>query len=335
MDKFTLGIIAFPILFSMLALRTPIGLAMLIVGCSGTILIAGWLPILSQVKTSAWHLFSNYSLSVIPLFLLMGNFAGKAGMSEALFKFTGACLGHRKGGVAMAAIGACAGFGAICGSSLATAATMGKVALPELRKMGYSNALSTGALAAGGTLGILIPPSVILIIYSILTEQNIAKMFLAAFIPGFLAAVGYITAIAIYVRFFPNSGPNKNRVDFKSRFSLFKNIWHVLLIFFIVTATFIKLPGPTVSKIDTITEDPYKKVTILVAVTEIDEFWIDKKRVEESALKLNLTRMFNENPKSGMVIQADNESSIESLAKVADIARDVGISPVAISVEND
>ena len=109
----------------------------------------------------------------------------------------------------------------------------------------------------------------------------------------------------------------------------------IMLIFFIVTATFIKLPGPTVSKIDTITEDPYKKVTILVAVTEIDEFWIDKKRVEESALKLNLTRMFNENPKSGIVIQADNESSIESLAKVADIARDVGISPIAISVEND
>tara|TARA_A200000113_G_scaffold108088_1_gene96985 strand:+ start:489 stop:893 length:405 start_codon:yes stop_codon:yes gene_type:complete len=109
----------------------------------------------------------------------------------------------------------------------------------------------------------------------------------------------------------------------------------IMLIFFIVTATFIKLPGPTVSKIDTVTDDPYKKVTILVAVTEIDEFWIDKKRVEESALKLNLTRMFNENPKSGMVIQADNESSIESLAKVADIAKDVGISPVAISVEND
>ena len=103
----------------------------------------------------------------------------------------------------------------------------------------------------------------------------------------------------------------------------------IMLIFFIVTATFIKLPGPTVSKIDTVTDDPYKKVTILVAVTEIDEFWIDKKRVEESALKLNLTRMFNENPKSGMVIQADNESSIESLAKVADIARDIGISPVS------
>jgi biopolymer transport protein ExbD len=109
----------------------------------------------------------------------------------------------------------------------------------------------------------------------------------------------------------------------------------IMLIFFIVTATFIKLPGPTVSKIDTVTEDPYKKVTILVAVTEIDEFWVDKKRLDENALKLSLTRMYNENPLSGMVIQADNESSIESVAKVADIARDIGISPVAISVEND
>jgi tripartite ATP-independent transporter DctM subunit len=234
MDKFTLGIIAFPVLFSMMAFRIPIGLSMLIVGCSGTILIAGWLPILSQVKTSAWHLFSNYSLSVIPLFLLMGNFAGKAGMSEALFKFTGACLGHRKGGVAMAAIGACAGFGAICGSSLATAATMGKVALPELRRLGYSGALSTGTLAAGGTLGILIPPSVILIIYSILTEQNIAKMFLAAFIPGILAALGYILAIALYVRYVKNSGPTKARIGWKERFSLFKNIWQIILIFIVM-----------------------------------------------------------------------------------------------------
>ena len=109
----------------------------------------------------------------------------------------------------------------------------------------------------------------------------------------------------------------------------------IMLIFFIVTATFIKLPGPTVSKIDTVTEDPYKKVTILVAITEVDEFWVDKKRLDENALKLNLTRMYNENPLSGMVIQADNESSIESVAKVADIARDIGIAPVAISVEND
>ncbi len=234
MDRLYLGIIAFPILFSLLALRVPIGLAMLVVGCSGTIFIAGWLPIMSQVKTSAWHLFSNYSFTVIPLFLLMGNFASKAGMSESLFRFAGACLGHRRGGVAMAAVGACAGFGAICGSSLATAATMGRVALPELRRMGYSGSLSTGALAAGGTLGILIPPSVILIIYSILTEQNIAKMFLAAFVPGILAAIGYLIAIAIFVRIKPDSGPPTSYVGWRQRLNLFGQVWQILVIFFLV-----------------------------------------------------------------------------------------------------
>ena len=234
MDRLYLGIIAFPILFSLLAVRVPIGLAMLVVGCSGTIFIAGWLPIMSQVKTSAWHLFSNYSFTVFPLFLLMGNFASKAGMSESLFRFAGACLGHRRGGVAMAAVGACAGFGAICGSSLATAATMGRVALPELRRMGYSGSLSTGALAAGGTLGILIPPSVILIIYSILTEQNIAKMFLAAFVPGILAAIGYLIAIAIFVRINPDSGPPTSYVGWRQRLNLFGQVWQILVIFFLV-----------------------------------------------------------------------------------------------------
>ena len=231
MDRETLGIIAFPVLFVLLALRLPIGLAMLLVGAGGTSLIAGWLPIFSVAKTSAWHLFSNYSLSVIPLFLLMGNFASRSGMSKSLFQFAGACLGHLRGGVAMAAVGACGGFGAICGSSLATAATMGKVALPELRRLGYSGSLSTGVLAAGGTLGILIPPSVILIIYSILTEQNIAKMFLAAFFPGILAAVGYIAAIAIYVRIFPSSDKAQTRITWRGRLSKFRDIWHVIFIF--------------------------------------------------------------------------------------------------------
>ena len=234
MDRITLAILAFPILFGFLALRVPVGISMFVVGSGGTILIAGWLPIISQVKTSAWHLFSNYSLSVIPLFLLMGNFAAKAGMSQALFKFTGACFGHYRGGAAMAAVGACAGFGAICGSSIATAATMGRVALPELRKLGYSGALSTGALAAGGTLGILIPPSVILIIYSILTEQNIAKMFSAAFIPGLIALVGYILTIHFTVRFNPEAGPRMAYVGFSERLHLFKLIWKIILIFFTV-----------------------------------------------------------------------------------------------------
>jgi C4-dicarboxylate transporter DctM subunit len=143
---------------------------------------------LAKLKTETYTTFSSYSLSIIPMFLLMGQFATLSGMSTALFKAAESWLGHRRGGVAMAAVGACAGFGAICGSSLATAATMSRVALPELRRYGYSGGFSTATLAAGGTLGILIPPSVILVIYAILTEQNIAKLFLAAFVPGILAA---------------------------------------------------------------------------------------------------------------------------------------------------
>lgn len=234
MDRITLGFIAFPILFIFLIFRVPVGISLFLVGSGGTVFIVGWLPILSQAKTSAFHLFSNYSLSVIPLFLLMGNFAAKAGMSEGLFRFTSACLGHYRGGAAMAAVGACAGFGAICGSSVATAATMGRVALPELRKLGYSGSLSTGSLAAGGTLGILIPPSVILVIYSILTEQNIAKMFTAAFIPGILALLGYFLAIHFMVRNKPELGPRRPYVKFKDRFILFKSIWKILIIFLIV-----------------------------------------------------------------------------------------------------
>ena len=234
MDRLTIGIIAFPILLIFLIFRVPVGISLFVVGSGGTVIIAGWLPIVSQAKTSAFYLFSNYSLSVIPLFLLMGNFAARAGMSQALFKFTSACLGHYRGGAAMAAVGACAGFGAICGSSVATAATMGRVALPELKKLGYSGSLSTGSLAAGGTLGILIPPSIILIIYSILTEQNIAKMFTAAFIPGFIALLGYFLTIYLIVRFKPGSGPQQKRVDLKARFDLFKSIWKIIVIFLLV-----------------------------------------------------------------------------------------------------
>ena len=149
----------------------------------------------------------THSLSIVPLFLLMGQFATLGGMSQALFKAAEAFLGHRKGGLAMAAIGACAGFGAICGSSLATAATMGQVALPELRRASYDSGLATGTLAAGGTLGILIPPSIVLVIYAILAEQNIAKLFAAAFIPGIMAALGYMLVIDIVVRIEPELAP--------------------------------------------------------------------------------------------------------------------------------
>jgi len=170
----------------------------------------------------------------VPMFLLMGHFATLGGMSTALFKAAEACLGHRKGGVAMASVGACAGFGAICGSSLATAATMSQVALPELRRYGYSGGFSTATLAAGGTLGILIPPSVILVIYAILTEQNIAKLFLSAFIPGILAAIGYIITIAVYVRIAPGSAGRREPVPYAGRIRALVDVWPVLLVFLLV-----------------------------------------------------------------------------------------------------
>lgn len=189
---------------------------------------------LAKIKSEAFTTFSSYSLSIIPMFLLMGHFATLGGMSQALFKAAEGWLGHRKGGVAMAAVGACAGFGAICGSSLATAATMSRVALPEMKRYGYAGGFSTATLAAGGTLGILIPPSVVLVIYAILTEQNIAKLFLAAFVPGILAALGYVMVISIYVRLFPESAGTRERIPYGQRFKDLVAVWPVLLVFIAV-----------------------------------------------------------------------------------------------------
>jgi tripartite ATP-independent transporter DctM subunit len=230
-----LGFWAFPVILALIFLRIPIGLAMLAVGIGGSWLVTGSLnPVMAQFKNLTHGTFANYSLSVVPLFLLMGQFASLGGMSAALFKAAATWLGHRKGGVAMAAVGACAGFGAICGSSLATAATMGQVTLPELRKYGYSGALATATLAAGGTLGILIPPSVILVIYAILTEQNIAKLFVAAFVPGILAAIGYMIAIAIYVRVNPHAAGHRERTPYRERFEALAGVWPVMIVFIVV-----------------------------------------------------------------------------------------------------
>lgn len=235
MSNIELAIWSFPILILMIFLRIPIGLAMLICGLTGSYIIMGSpTPLLSRLKHETYSTFANYSYSIIPLFLLMGQFAMLGGMSQALFKAAEAWLGHRKGGMAMSAVGASAGFGAICGSSLATAATMGQVALPELRRSGYSGALATGTLAAGGTLGILIPPSVVLVIYAILTEQNIAKLFVAAVIPGILAAIGYMITVAIYVRISPDSAGRGERMPYGERFRSLVSVWPVLLVFIAV-----------------------------------------------------------------------------------------------------
>ena len=235
MSSVEIGLVSFPILIGLIFLRMPIGLSMLLIGFVGTWIVTGTeRPILAQMKSLPFDTFSSYSLSIVPLFLLMGQFATRGGLSRALFRASETWLGHRKGGVAMAAVGACGAFGAICGSSLATASTMGQVALPELRRFGYSGALATGCVSAGGTLGILIPPSVVLVIYAILTEQNIAKLFVAAFVPGVLAAIGYILTISIYVRLFPEAAGLREPSPFAERWRALLQVWPVLAIFVLV-----------------------------------------------------------------------------------------------------
>lgn len=228
------GLTGFAVLLGLMAIRIPIAVAMLATGIAGYGLVNGWLPLLAYLKTNTYYQFSTYSLSVIPLFVLMGEFATQAGMSRALYRAAAAFLGHMRGGLAMASIGGCAAFGAICGSSLATAATMGQVALPEMRRYNYSGALATGSLAAGGTLGILIPPSVILVLYALMTEQSIAKMFVAAMVPGVLAAVGYMIAVAIYVRARPDAGPAAAPASWAERLASLRETWSIILIFGVV-----------------------------------------------------------------------------------------------------
>jgi C4-dicarboxylate transporter, DctM subunit len=233
MSPLTLTLLIFAVMLVLMAARTPISIAMFVAGAVGYVLQAGWLPLASFLNTQAFARFASYDLSVIPLFILMGNFATQGGISRALFEFAAAIMSRFKGGLAMGAVMACAAFGAICGSSVATAATITQVALPEMRKHGYSGRLATGTLAAGGTLGILIPPSVPLVIYAILTEQNIAKLFAAAMVPGIIAMLGYMVAIAIYVRLVPGQAPEHDDAPKITAQSL-KGIVPIAAIFIIV-----------------------------------------------------------------------------------------------------
>jgi len=228
------GALMFGVMLLLLAARVHIGMAMLLAGSIGYGFVAGVDPLLNYFKTAAYARFSVYDLSVVPLFLLMGQFATHGGLSRALFQAGNAFIGHWRGGMAMAGVTACAGFGAICGSSLATAATMGQVALPQMKAHNYSGRFATAAIAAGGTLGILIPPSVPLVIYAILTEQNIAKLFLVAFVPGVLAALGYMLVIAIVARVSPADAPAGDRYSWPQRIQALVDTWPVLLIFLVV-----------------------------------------------------------------------------------------------------
>jgi len=224
----------FGVMLVLMAARVPIAVSMIAAGAYGYLMQTGPSPFLNFLNTQAFARFASYDLSVIPLFILMGHFATQGGISKALFEFAAGLMGRFRGGLAMAAVLACAAFGAICGSSVATAATITGVAMPELTRHGYSGRLATGTLAASGTLGILIPPSVPLVIYAILTEQNIAKLFAAAMVPGVIAMLGYMIAIAIYVRLVPGQAPEVDDTPPTLTAESFKGVLPILTIFVIV-----------------------------------------------------------------------------------------------------
>ena len=217
-------------------LRIPIAISMGIIGFLGVAYLRDWnfAPAMAMVETKVYETGRNYTLSVIPLFILMGNFVTRAGMSRELFRAAYAFVGHMRGGLAMATIVACAGFGAICGSSIATAATMAKVAYPSMKELGYSDRLSTGAIAAGGTLGILIPPSTLMVIYGVMTETNIGKMFAAGILPGILATFLLCLAVQWTVWRDPKSGPRGEKSTWRERLHAIEGVWAVALLFIIV-----------------------------------------------------------------------------------------------------
>jgi tripartite ATP-independent transporter DctM subunit len=237
------AISGFAALFAMMLARVPIGIAMALVGVGGFAAIAGWSPALNLLATSPVRTVTDYNLSLIPMFILMGVFATAPGMSGELFRAGHAWLGRFKGGLALATIGACGGFAAICGSSVATTATMSNIALPEMRRFGYRDDLATGAIAAGGTLGILIPPSVVLAVYAFITEQDVGRLFIAGIVPGLLALVMYLATVRLaYRRTLPAGEPTL----WTERLASLRGIWAVGLLFVaIIGAIYLGIVTPT------------------------------------------------------------------------------------------
>lgn len=228
------GVAMFGAMLLLMGLRIPIAAAMFIPGALGYLSVANEAALLNLIKGSAVARLTQYELSVIPLFLLMGQFATQGGLSRDLFRAAAALIGHVRGGLAMAALISGAAFGAICGSSVATCATITQVAYPEMRRLGYMGRLSTATLATGGALGILIPPSVPLVVYAILTEQNIAKLFAAAIVPGLLAVLGYIVVVALYCRFRPELAVPSEPLPWVERGRAMMGVWPIAVIFTIV-----------------------------------------------------------------------------------------------------
>lgn len=230
MDPILLAVLGIAVMFGLIGLHVPIGMAMAATGFCGVGILLNWEIAASLFTSVPTELISSDNLAAIPMFLMMGSFAAAAGLSQELYRLFAAMMGHLRGGLAMATIFGCGGFGAVCGSSLATASTFMRVALPEMRRRGYRDDLATGCIAGGGTLGILIPPSNLLILYGILTQQFIIALFIAAIIPGLITIALYLVTIFIYVRMRPGSGPSAPRVPMKERFKVVLQSWRVVLL---------------------------------------------------------------------------------------------------------
>jgi tripartite ATP-independent transporter DctM subunit len=224
------ALLGFGGMLMLIALRLHVGIAMFVTGCLGYMYLSSTSALFAFLKTNAYNLFASYTLSVIPLFILMGALAEQSGLSSALFRAAAAFMGQVRGGLAMAVIAACTAFGAICGSSVATTATFGRAALPELLRHGYDGGFATGTIAVGGTLGILIPPSVILVIYAITVEQNISHLFMAALVPGVLATLFYLATILVVARRNPDVVPHHELAASGGRSRHFRAVWPVLLV---------------------------------------------------------------------------------------------------------
>jgi tripartite ATP-independent transporter DctM subunit len=234
MSGAAIGLLMFGGMLLLMAVRMPIAVAMFIPGALGYWALTNESALLNHLKGASVARLTVYDLSVIPLFLLMGQFATQGGLSRALFKAAASLVGHIRGGLGMASILAAGAFGAVCGSSVATAATITQVAYPQMKAHGYAGRLSTATLATGGTLGILIPPSVPLVVYAILTEQNIAKLFAAAMVPGLLAMFGYIVVLALITRAQPELAPSTPAVGWAERARAVVGIWPIVLVFLLV-----------------------------------------------------------------------------------------------------
>ncbi len=225
------SLIIFAAMLALIFMRLPIAFAMILVGFVGFGMLIGWMPAFKLVGQVAYDTGLNYELSVLPLFILMGHFVSKAGFSDELYAASNAFLRHRKGGLAMATVVAAGGFSAISGSSLATAATMSKVAMGPMKKYGYSDSLAGASVAAGGTLGAMIPPSVIMVIYGLATETNIGKLFIAGIIPGLIGVLGYVAAVRLTVARRPEYGPTADRALWRERLVALRGVWGIVALF--------------------------------------------------------------------------------------------------------